>query len=211
MYAPKNFEEKRTDILHSLVRQHPLATLITQGAAGLVVDHIPMVLSPEPEPFGTLFGHVARANPVWREFSDSIEAVAVFQGPETYISPSWYPGKREHGKVVPTWNYAVVHARGVPRAITDPAWLLRHVGDLTDENESHREAPWKLTDAPEGFAENLVRAIVGIEIPIRELSGKWKMSQNRPAADQAGVAEGLERQDDANARATAGLVRERIR
>ncbi len=211
MYLPQSFEETRTEVLHGLIRNHPLATLVTPGTAGLMVDHIPMIISPRPGPFGTLTGHVAKANPVWRELSTTTEVVAVFQGPETYISPSWYPSKEEHGKVVPTWNYAVVHARGNPRAIEDPEWLLRHVGELTDEHEGRRTAPWTLADAPDGFAENLVNAIVGIEIPITQLDGKWKMSQNRPAADRIGVADGLELQGGVAAEAVAALVRESIR
>src|SRR5690606_8363870 len=157
-----------------LIDAHPLGTWVTAAAGALEVNHIPFVLDPHRGEFGTLVGHVARANKVWTSAS-ATESVVVFQGPESYITPSWYPTKHEHGKVVPTWNYVVVHAHGVPRVIQDPVWLRQHVGDLTHRHEAGREAPWHVSDAPSDFIEALLGGIVGLEIPIARLVGKWKV------------------------------------
>ena len=208
MYLPKHFEETRVEVLHALVRAHPLAALVTLGAGGLEANHIPFEIDPDPAPFGTLRGHVARANPVWRELSRGADALAIFQGPATYVSPSWYPTKQEGGKVVPTWNYAVVHAYGPLRAVDDPAWLRAFVERLTNRHESGRTAPWHVTDAPADYVDKMVTAIVGIELPVTRLLGKWKTSQNRPARDRAGVVAGLEQDGGDAARAMAALVRE---
>jgi transcriptional regulator len=188
MYVPSHFEETRLDALHALIAAHPLGTLVTHGAEGLGADHIPFeIAAPSAEaPFGTLRAHVARANPLWRQAG--AEVLAVFQGPSAYVSPSLYAEKPASGKVVPTYNYAVVHAHGVLRAIEDPAWILALLGRLTARHESARAAPWKVADAPAEFIDTLLKAIVGIEIPIGRLQGKWKLSQNRPPADQAAVA-----------------------
>jgi len=208
MYLPKHFEETRVEVLHALVRAHPLAALVTLGAGGLEANHIPFEIDPDPAPFGTLRGHVARANPVWRELSRGADALALFQGPATYVSPSWYPTKQEGGKVVPTWNYAVVHAYGPLRAVDDPAWLRAFVERLTNRHESGRTAPWHVTDAPADYVDKMVTAIVGIELPVTRLLGKWKTSQNRVARDRAGVVAGLEQDGGDAARAMAALVRE---
>ena len=208
MYLPKHFEETRVEVLHGLVRAHPLGALVTLGAGGLEANHIPFEIDPDPAPFGTLRGHVARANPVWRELSRGADALAIFQGAATYVSPSWYPAKQEGGKVVPTWNYAVVHAYGPLRAVDDPAWLRAFVERLTNRHESGRTAPWHVTDAPADYVDKMVTAIVGIELPVTRLLGKWKTSQNRPARDRAGVVAGLEQDGGDAARAMAGLVRE---
>lgn len=188
MYAPAHFEETRLDALHALIEAHPLGTLVTHSAAGLEADHIPFeIAAPTPEaPFGTLRAHVARANPLWRQAGAAV--LVVFQGPSDYVSPSLYAEKPVSGKVVPTYNYAVAHAHGVLRAIEDPAWIRALLERLTARHESARAAPWAVRDAPPAYIDALLKAIVGIEIPLGRLQGKWKLSQNRPPADQAAVA-----------------------
>jgi transcriptional regulator len=211
MYLPKHFEETDRDVLHALIRSHPLSTWVTHSAAGLLVDHIPFMLLADEGPHGKLVGHVARANPVWQSLSPDESSIVVFQGAEAYISPSWYPSKQQHGKVVPTWNYAVVHAHGTPRAIEDVDWLRNLVTRLTEEHESQRRDPWQVSDAPADYIDKMLGAIVGIEIPIVALAGKWKVSQNRARPDQEGAASGLEEKGDARAREMALLVSQRIR
>jgi transcriptional regulator len=207
MYLPKHFEESRVDVLYELIRAHPLGALVTLTPSGLDANHIPFEIDPEPAPFGTLRGHVARLNPVRRDLASDVEALVIFQGPGLYISPAWYATKEETGKVVPTWNYVVVHAHGTPRFIDDRAWLRDFVTKLTDRHEAGRPDPWKITDAPADYIDGMLRSIVGVEIPISRLVGKWKMSQNRPAQDRDGVVEGL-RQEHGQAGATiADLVR----
>ena len=206
MYVPAHFEETRLDVLHDLVRNHPLATLVTLDREGLNANHIPMELDPEPLPLGTLRGHVSRANPVWQDFSSDVGALVIFQGPEIYITPSWYQTKQESGKVVPTWNYAVVHAYGPLRIIEDPIWLRALVERLTNRNEAQRPEPWEVADAPDDYIEGQLRGIVGIEIPIARLLGKWKVSQNRPEADRKGVRTGLHELGKSNAACMADLV-----
>ena len=191
MYVPKHHEETDISVLHALVRSHPLGAWVTQGDGELLVNHIPFLLESSRGEHGTLVGHVARANRVWLSFSTTVNSVVIFQGPETYITPSWYPSKQTHGKAVPTWNYAVVHAHGLPLVIEDRDWLLQHITHLTDTNERDQALPWKVSDAPQEFTERLMNAIVGIEIPITKLVGKWKVSQNRPDADKLGVVAGL--------------------
>lgn len=203
MYIQQQFEEARQDVLHGLIAAHPLATVVVQGESGLVVNHIPLLLCATE---GVLRGHVARANPFWREMSDSAEAVAIFQGPESYISPSWYPSKHVDGKAVPTWNYAVVHVHGIPRVFDDAEWLLAHLAEMTKQQESGHALPWKVSDAPADYIERLVGAIVGIEIPITRIVGKWKVSQNRPLGDRLGVDAGLQARSDDRSRAMADLV-----
>ena len=208
MYLPSLFEETRIEVLAGLIHEHPLATLITQNDAGLVANHIPIEFDPAPAPFGILRGHVARANPVWRETVAGSEVLLVFQGPSAYVTPAWYATKKQTGKVVPTWNYAVVHARGPLVVRDDPVWLRAFLEKLTDRHESGRTAPWKVGDAPEDFIRSQLRAIVGIEIPLTGLSGKWKMSQNRPPADRAGVIRGLrERGGPSDAQIADGVRR----
>jgi len=206
MYVPAHFEETRLEVLHDLVRRLPLATVVTLDREGLNANHIPMELDPAPLPFGTLRGHVSRTNPMWRDFSSDVGALVIFQGPEVYITPSWYQTKQESGKVVPTWNYAVVHAYGPLRIIEDPVWLRALVERLTDRNEAQRAEPWEVADAPGDYIEGQLRGIVGIEIPIARLLGKWKVSQNRPEADRKGVARGLQELGKSDARCMAELV-----
>src|SRR5258705_11042604 len=204
MYLPSHFEETRAEVLHQFIRSHPLGALVTFGADGLNANHVPFESDPHPAPLGTLRAHVARANPVWREFSREVEPLVIFQGPQTYITPSWYQTKQETGKVVPTFNYIVVHAYGAMRVIEDAGWLRKFVGGLTDRFEASRAQPWAVTDAPEDFIAMQLRAIVGIEISVTRLIGKWKTSQNRPVADQKGVVAGVRETGDAGAPAIAG-------
>ena len=206
MYLPSHFEETRVDVMRELVRNHSLGALVTSGPGGLTANHVPFILDPEPAPFGTLRAHVARANPMWREFAADVEALVIFQGAQTYITPSWYATKKESGKVVPTYNYMVVHAHGVMRAIDDAAWLREFVGRLTDRFESSRAKPWAVTDAPEDFIASQLRAIVGIEIKLTRLVGKWKVSQNRNAVDREGVIAGLREAGDADLEKMASAV-----
>jgi transcriptional regulator len=192
MYLPTHFEEKRPEVLHELLRAHPLGLLVTHGDAGLQANPIPFVLDPDPAGGpGILRGHVARANPLWHEARTDVESLVVFQGPQAYISPSFYPSKAEHGKVVPTWNYVMVQGRGRLRAIDDAAWVHAFVTRLTERFEAPRVAPWAVSDAPADYIASMLRAIVGIEIELTALTGKWKVSQNRSAADRASVASGL--------------------
>ncbi len=208
MYQPSHFVEQRPEVLRGLMEDHPLAALVTLGSQGLAADHVPMEFDPEPSPHGTLRCHVARANPLWREHRSDVEALVVFHGPGAYISPSLYPSKKESGKVVPTYNYAVVHAYGRLRVIEDAAWLRALVERLTRRFEAARPQPWSVADAPEDFIQSMLRAIVGVEIELTRISGKWKASQNRSAQDRAGVVAGLAQSQDPDAQAMAQLVRE---
>lgn len=207
MYDVGAFREQRIEVLHALIKAHPLATLVTHTANGLEANHIPMLIDPEPTPRGTLRGHVARASPLWRETDASKEVLAIFHGPQGYITPSWYPSKEQHGKVVPTWNYAVVHAYGPLKIYDDAEWLRDVVTRLTGSQESKRDVPWHVTDAPAGYVDAMLKAIVGIEIPLTRLQGKWKMSQNRLPEDKAGVVAALEASDDGASAALSGEMR----
>ncbi|MBC7681698.1 MAG: FMN-binding negative transcriptional regulator [Ferruginibacter sp.] len=212
-YLPKHFEETDPATLHALVRAHPLATWVVPQTDGeLLVNHIPFLLDTDRGPHGTLVGHVARANPVWRTLAapGSAATVAVFQGPEAYISPSWYPGKAIHGKVVPTWNYAVVHAHGNVRIFEDRAQLLALVTRLTSLHETGQAQPWQVADAPADYIDSMLAAIVGIEIPVQRWMGKWKVSQNRTMEDQRGVVAGMQARDTANTQAMAALVQSKV-
>lgn len=192
MYSPAGFRVEDAEELHALVRARPLATLVVTTPDGLVANHVPMLLAAGTDGAVVLRGHVARANPLWRHAADGCAALAVFHGPQAYVSPGWYPSKREDGRVVPTWNYAVVHAHGTLRAVDDPAWIHALVTALTDTHEAGRPAPWAVADAPAEFTARMVAAVVGIELRVNRLEGKWKMSQNRPGPDRAGVVAGLQ-------------------
>ncbi|WP_375465018.1 FMN-binding negative transcriptional regulator [uncultured Methylobacterium sp.] len=191
MYQPPHFREDDLGAQHALIRTHPLGLLITAGPGGLMANPIPFLIDPEASERGTLRAHLARANPQWRELEAVEDCLVVFQGPQAYVTPSWYATKRETGKVVPTWNYVTVHAWGRPRVIADSAWLRRQIADLTDLREAARAEPWAVADAPEPFTAAQVKGIVGLEIPVGRSAGKWKVSQNRPEADRAGVIAGL--------------------
>jgi len=207
MYQVAAFREERIDVLHALIRAHPLAVLVTSVGGTLEANHLPMLIDPLPSPQGTLRGHVARANPLWKQRHDG-EALAIFQGPQVYVTPSWYPEKRASGKVVPTWNYAVVHARGQLIIHDDRDWLRDLVSRLTDQQEAGLSQPWAISDAPADYIERMLGAIVGIEIPISRIEGKWKVSQNRADADRAGVVDGLAQSADPQAQAMAALLKE---
>ena len=191
MYTPSSFREERLEVLHGLIAAHPLGALVRHGEDGLCADHLPFeIAAPTPEaPFGILRAHVARANPLWR--AAGTDCMVIFQGPHAYITPAWYAEKQISGKEVPTFNYAVVHAHGPLRAIDDAAWLLGLVERLTARHEADQAAPWKVSDAPAGYIDKLLKAIVGIEIPLTRLEGKWKLGQNRSMQDQASMAHGL--------------------
>jgi len=194
MYVPVHFNEDRIEVLHDAIRSYGFATLVTSGEAELEASHLPMLLDKDPAPFGTLFGHLARANPQWRRAKPGAEALAIFLGPNAYITPSWYATKQQTGKVVPTWNYLAVHAYGTLSFQENPEALRHHVSRLTETHEAGRAAPWAVTDAPADYVEQMLRAIVGFRLKITRLEGKWKMSQNRPEQDQAEVREGLARE-----------------
>ena len=211
MYLPAHFHEAQVELLHGLIRQRPLGALVTLAAAGLNANHIPFEIDPEPAPLGTLRGHVAKANPVWHDFSAEIEALVIFQGAQAYVSPSWYPTKSTTGEVVPTYNYLVVHGYGAMKIIHDREWLRGLVTRLTDRFEAGRDARWQVTDAPAPFIDKQLAAIVGAEIALTKLTGKWKVSQNRPAEDRAGVVQGLSEGGDSESSAIARWVGEKSR
>lgn len=185
MYIPPQFEQPNIEVMHELIQKRPLATLITLDSNGIDANHIPLHLSPTLETHGVLRGHVARANPLWRDYNADKESLAIFHGAEAYISPSWYATKQETSKVVPTWNYAVVH--GYLRIIDDAAWIRANLELLTQHNEAAFLHPWAVSDAPEDFTEKLIQAVIGIELVITRLIGKWKVSQNQPLQNQNSV------------------------
>jgi transcriptional regulator len=185
------FKEDRIELLHDAMRQAGLATLVTLTADGLIASHVPVLLDPDPAPYGTLLGHLARPNPQAKGAVAGTYALVIFQGPDAYITPSFYETKRQTGKVVPTWNYVAIHARGPVTFFNDTERLLQVVTRLTDREEGKRAAPWAVTDAPADFIDGMLKGIVGFSLPITRLEGKWKMSQNRPAEDRAGVVDGL--------------------
>ncbi|MCP5200392.1 MAG: FMN-binding negative transcriptional regulator [Gammaproteobacteria bacterium] len=210
MYLPKHHEEDRIEVLHKLIRSNPLGTWVAVGDGELIANHIPFLVDPCRGEFGTLIGHVARANPVWKATQSPIASVISFQGPQAYITPSWYPSKHEHGKAVPTWNYAVVHVHGQPEYREELDWLHEHIAELTNEHESNQALPWKVDDAPSDFIERLKGLIVGVEIPITRISGKWKTSQNRPEPDKLGVVAGLINKNDPESSEMASLIQQHI-
>jgi transcriptional regulator len=194
MYIPEHFREERVPVLHQAITQLGFGTLVTAGKDGLEASHLPMLMHREPGPLGTLHGHVARANTQWKNAQVGVQALAIFLGPNVYITPSWYPTKKETGKVVPTWNYLSVHAYGEIGFFDDPAQLREHVTNLTNAHEASRANPWAITDAPPDYIEKMLAHIVGFKLVIHRFEGKWKMSQNRPQPDLAGVREGLSRE-----------------
>lgn len=191
MYTPRHFEETRLDVMHALIAANPFGALVRVGPNGMDADHLPFEIAPPSDdaPNGTLRAHVARSNPVWREAG--AEVLVMFASPSAYVSPEFYEQKTTTGKVVPTWNYAVVHAHGRLRVLDDPAWVRSLVERLTDRHEGGRAHPWKVGDAPDDYIDSLLKAIVGLEIPIDKIEGKWKISQNRSEADQSRIANGL--------------------
>lgn len=208
MYQPSRHREDELEKQHSLIVAHPLGLLVTNGSEGLTANPVPFRLHPSLSKFGVLRAHIARANPLWRDGTSLREALVVFQGVDAYISPSWYATKRENGKVVPTWNYVSVHVHGPIQVIADPDWLRRQIHDLTAVHESSRPAPWSVDDAPAEFIDQMLPAIIGIEIEISRIEGKLKVSQNRAPEDRAGVAAGLRAAGDGRSLAMAALVEE---
>ena len=208
MYIPKANEEKRVSVMRDLMVAHPLGTLVALGTSGLFASHIPMVLEDDGSQFGVLQGHIARANTQWRDIVPTVDALAIFAGHQHYISPNWYPGTKEHGKEVPTWNYAVVHAYGPLKVVEDERWLLTFLNKLTNIHEAGSPIPWKVSDAPEDFIKSLLNAIVGLELPIQRLEGKWKVSQNRTEEERKGVIEGLSKLNTPESLAMKALVEE---
>ena len=207
MYEPPLHREDDLARQHALIEARRLGLLISHGPQGLLANAVPFLLDPAASKLGTLKAHLARANPQWRDLQASPQALVVFQGADHYVSPSWYPTKQETHKVVPTWNYVMVQARGPARVVEDDEWLERQIAALTAKQEASREAPWAVRDAPPDFIALQRKAVVGIEIEIADIRGKWKTSQNRSAADRAGVVEGLEAIGDEAAQAMAELVR----
>ncbi len=208
MYAPSQFREPRAEVLAAAIRDIQLATLVTSTPDDDLASHVPMVLK-EMDGRLVLDTHVARANPHWRALrTGGRPSLAIFQGPQAYVSPSWYESKRQHGKVVPTWNYVAVHARGPVAVIEDPAWLLAHLDDLTDANEPHRDHPWAVSDAPADFIASLTRAIVGLRLQVERLEGTWKMIQHRSDGDRLGTAAGLAASPRAGDRIVGELMRQ---
>ena len=191
MYTPRAFALDDLPEIQQLIQLTRLAQLVTVGEYGLQASHLPLLLNPDEGPNGTLYGHLARANPQWRELQNGSEALVIFAGADAYISPAFYPAKAEHGKVVPTWNYIAVHAYGTPEVFSDAERLLKVVTALTDRHESGRAQPWRVSDAPADYIDGMLKAIVGFALPIERLVGKRKLSQNRSAADMAGVRDGL--------------------
>jgi transcriptional regulator len=209
MYIPRHNEEKRVPVMQALMVAHPLATLVTLGAQGLFASHIPMVLEDDGSEFGLLKGHISRANAQWRDFSPTVDALAIFAGHQHYVTPTWYSENGEHAKQVPTWNYAVVHAYAPLKVIEDGQWLLAHVSKLTNIHEAPFPFPWKVSDAPEEFIQAQLKGIVGFELSIRRLEGKWKVSQNRTEREQQGVIDGLTELNTPKSLAMKALVEER--
>jgi transcriptional regulator len=187
MYLPSHFKEEDPEVLRGLMAAHSLAAVVSVGPEGLVANHLPLLYEPQPGPQGVLRGHMARANPQWQSFRSDIEVLAIFQGPQAYISPNWYPTKKEDGRAVPTWNYAVVHVWGRLSVYSEPARLREFLDRLTAAHEAGQPEPWMPADAPAGYVDGLVKGIVGIEIAITRIEGKWKMSQNQPEVNRIGV------------------------
>jgi transcriptional regulator len=206
MYIPKHNEENSLSVMRALMVSQPLATLVTVGASGLFASHVPMLLEDDGSEFGVLKCHISRANTQWRDYAPTVDALAIFTGHQHYITPTWYPGTKEHGKEVPTWNYVVVHAYGPLKVIQDQEWLLTNVEKLTNIHEAGSPVPWKVSDAPEDFIRSQLKGIVGLEVPIRRLEGKWKVSQNRTERERNGVIEGLEKLNTPESLAMKALV-----
>ncbi len=198
MYVPASFSETRPEILAELIRQYPLGMLITAGPSGLLASPIPFLYRPK-EGKPTLVAHLARANPHWKDLVGINECLVVFQGADNYVSPDWYPSKQSTHQVVPTWNYEMVQVRGIPTVIEPADWLRKQVADITDTMEQARSTPWKVDDAPADYIAAQLKAVVGLEIEITAIQGKWKMSQNRSAADAQGVVYGLSDPTDPHA------------
>jgi transcriptional regulator len=209
MYLPKHFTEERIEILHGLIQESGLATLVTVKDGLPYANHLPFILMPDPEPNGRLIGHLARANPQAQGLKPGEQALAIFQGPDAYVSPNYYPSKKVAGKAVPSWNYVAIHAYGELRLVDDAAGLEDILVRLTDRHEAGRPHPWKVADAPRDYLETMMKNIIGVELSIGRLEGKWKLSQNKTPEDKAGVIAGMETSDRLGDRLTALAMRER--
>lgn len=208
MYVPAHFKEQDTKILQQYIRDYGFGLLVVADEQGIEANHLPFYLeSDDSGSLGLLQCHVARSNPVWQRLQGNIQVLAIFQGPDAYISPSWYPSKAETGRVVPTWNYLAVHAQGSVRTVEDPAWLRHHVSRLSDQHESGMDKPWAVDDAPADFTQRLLQGIVGVEISIQKLTGKLKASQNQPTANRTGVKAGLETVEKTSGSSMSAFVR----
>jgi transcriptional regulator len=210
VYEPPLHRNENLPELHALIKERVFGLLISNGAEGLIANSVPFVLDTAASKLGVLKVHLARANPQWRDLQEQPDALVVFEGHDHYITPSWYATKQETGKVVPTWNYTMVQAKGRAK-VMDDAWLGQQIVELTQALEQRREQPWAVGDAPADFIAMQRRAIVGLEIEILDIRGKWKTSQNRNAADRAGVISGLDALGDEDSQAMAGIVRETSR
>jgi len=206
MYNPVHFREERTHVLHQLIREHSLATVVTLGKEGLIANHVPLILDPDPAPFGTLRGHLSKANSQWRDSLPDVRALVIFQGPSAYVTPSWYATTEQTGNAVPTFNYIVVHAEGPLQIFDDPASLEANVRALTALHEAAFAVRWSVDDAPVDFIQSQLQGIIGIEIPIRRLEGKWKVSQNRIPEDRQGAINGLRAKGDPESLAMADWI-----
>lgn len=207
MHVPKNFKQDETEALLKVIQDYPFATLVAVTEGGLNAHHLPFSISDAGDEL-ILKGHIARVNPLWKNLTDGAEVLLVFHGPNCYISPSHYPTKQEHGKAVPTWNYVVVHVRGELTFMHDSSWNLDMLHRLTNQHEAGRTNPWSVSDAPQSYTASMLRGIVGLEIVVSELSGQWKLSQNQPEKNRAGVVAGLLQEGDRSAQAIAALIRD---
>jgi transcriptional regulator len=206
MYLPRQFREDRIEVLHAAMLEIGAAAVVGQGPDGPIASHVPIELDPEPAPWGTIRCHFVRANSHTRSVADGGELLLIFQGPQGYVTPNWYPTKRETGKVVPTWNYVAIHAYGTATLFEDVAALRAHLGALTDRFEARSEVPWKIDDAPADFIDGMCRAIIGVEIRLTRIEGKWKLSQNRQPNDRLGVVDGLRAQGGESKLTMAALI-----
>src|SRR5436305_9735267 len=210
MYQPDHFRVEDVAEMHALMRARPFAALVSAGLAGLYASHLPTVLK-DDGPYGVIECHLARANPHCRDLGEGNEALMIFQGPEGYITPNWYPSKAQHGKVVPTWNYAIVHAYGLPEVMENSDWLRRHVDELTNQQERTQPKPWALSDAPQSYVETMLNGIVGFRFIITRPEGTWKMSQNRELKDQLGVTKGLGQRAEGDDLEIADLIQRNLK
>jgi transcriptional regulator len=208
MYTPAQFVESRLPLLHDLIRKQPFAAIVAATGHGLDAEHVPLFLDDSRGDYGVLQGHVARANPIWQELQDGTDVLVLFQGAQHYISPSWYPSKQQDGRVVPTWNYMIVHARGRINWLQEREWLRQLLEKMTNSHEQNRAHPWRVADAPGEYVERMLESIVGFEVAISSLTGKWKLSQNRTASDRAGVISALETESSSEAFEMAEQMRE---
>jgi len=208
VYTPKHFSEEDPEILLALIEAHPLATIITQQTGHLQANHIPLLWSPLSQ---LLLGHIAKANSLWRGLQEDTQVLVIFQGPDGYVSPNWYPSKQKHGKVVPTWNYCTVHVHGQMRFVHESSWKLDFLNRLTDQHEQHQDPPWSVTDAPADYTKRLLEEIVGLEISVDSMKGKYKLSQNQSPVNYAGVVQGLQQQQSTEADRLLDMMRKKKR